>query len=73
MADFGKLLVLLGLVLVVVGLLLWGLGRVGFHGLPGDIRYDGEHVQFYFPVVTCLVVSAMLSGLLGIINWLLRR
>ncbi|NOX55874.1 MAG: DUF2905 domain-containing protein [Planctomycetes bacterium] len=73
MADFGKLLILLGAVLVAVGVLLWGLGRIGFHGLPGDIRYEGEHVRVYFPIVTCLVLSVLLSGLLWVVNWLMRR
>ena len=73
MADFGKLLILLGAVLIAVGVLLWGLGRVGFHGLPGDIRYEGEHVRVCFPIMTCLVLSVLLSGLLWVVNWLMRR
>ena len=57
-----------GLLLLVAGLAVWGLGRLGFRGLPGDIAYRGENVQVYFPIVTCLVISILLSA----IFWLVR-
>ena len=72
MEAAGKLLVLIGGLLVVVGALVWLAGRFGFHGLPGDIVYESEHVKVYFPVVTCLVLSLLLSGILWLINWLGR-
>jgi len=68
-ANLGWLLLVGGLVLAGVGLvvLLWPsvpwLGR-----LPGDIRVEGERGGFYFPVVTCLLVSVVLTLLL----WLVR-
>jgi len=67
MRDFGKLLVVIGAVSVLVGLVLWGgftpkwLGR-----LPGDIRIEREHSVFYFPIVTCIILSIVLSLLLSI-------
>ncbi len=53
-----------GLVLALAGGIVWILGRIGFRGLPGDIRYEGENVQVYFPIVTCILLSLILTGLL---------
>ena len=63
----GKFLVILGVVIVFLGLVLWGgfapkwLGR-----LPGDIRIERGNSAFYFPIVTCIIISAVLSLLLSI-------
>ncbi|HEY4273894.1 MAG TPA: DUF2905 domain-containing protein [Rhizomicrobium sp.] len=65
----GRGLILAGLVLVALGLLWPVLGKLGFGRLPGDIAIRGEQGGFYFPIVTCLVVSAVLS----LIFWLSRR
>jgi len=62
----GRLLVIAGLVLVAAGLLWPYLARLGLGRLPGDIAIRGEHGGFYFPIVTCLVVSLVLS----LIFWL---
>lgn len=67
MSEFGKILVGIGAFIVVAGLLLWALGRAGFRGLPGDIKYEGEHVRVYFPIVTCIVLSIL--GTLAIWAW----
>jgi len=72
MTELGKWLAGAGVVLVVVGGLLWALGRTGFRGLPGDIRWETENVRVYFPVVTMLVVSVLLSALLWLAQWLKR-
>jgi len=67
MHDVGKLLVTIGVVMVVLGYILWSgwapkwLGR-----LPGDIRIEREHGGFYFPIVTCLILSVVLSLLFSI-------
>ena len=50
-----------GIVLVAAGLLWPYLSRLGLGRLPGDIAIRGEHGGFYFPVVTCLLVSLVLS------------
>jgi hypothetical protein len=67
--NAGKLILFAGVALVFVGALLWVLGRAGFRGLPGDIRYETEHVRVYFPIVTSIVLSVVLT--LGI--WLWQR
>ncbi len=73
MADLGKLLVVFGLLLAAAGGAVWLLGRTGFRGLPGDIRYESDNVRVYFPVVSCLVVSAVLTGLMWLWQWWSRR
>ena len=70
MADLGKLLILFGVVLIVVGALLTFAGRIPWLGkLPGDIYYRSEHATFYFPLATCIVISIVLS----LLFYLLRR
>jgi len=64
MGDLGKLLILLGIVLVAVGALLTFAGKIPWLGkLPGDIYYKSDHVTFYFPLATCVVISVVLSAL----------
>jgi hypothetical protein len=70
MNEFGKLLVVTGLAVAAIGALLWsGLGRGWLGRLPGDIHYSRDHFSFHFPVVTCLLISVILTLLL----WLFRR
>lgn len=59
----GGFLVLLGGLIVLVGRIPW-LGR-----LPGDISIKKENFQFYFPIATCLLLSALVT----LLFWLLRR
>lgn len=65
----GRLLVILGLILVAAGLLWPWVARLGLGRLPGDIAMRGEHGSFYFPIVTCLVISLVISA----IFWLIGR
>ncbi|MGH8020281.1 MAG: DUF2905 domain-containing protein [Opitutaceae bacterium] len=70
MHELGKILFVLGAVAMAVGLMLWtGVGSNWLGRLPGDIHISGEKTSFHFPIVTCLILSLVLSGLL----WLLRR
>ena len=68
--DLGRTLLLLGIVLVIIGALLYFGAKLPIRlgKLPGDIVHRGEHSTFYFPVVTCLVLSAVLSFLLWIFS-----
>ena len=70
MTELGKLLAVFGVVLVVLGLLLAGLGRthLPLGHLPGDIYYRGKNGTFYFPLTTCILLSAVLSAILYLIN-----
>jgi hypothetical protein len=67
--NLGKSLVLVGVVIVVAGLFIWFFGRHGGAALPGDIVIERKNVKIYFPIVTCLVISAVLT----LVMWLLRR
>ncbi len=67
--DISRLLITLGLVILAVGLLWPLLGKLGLGRLPGDIVIRRENFSFYFPIVTCLIVSAVLS----LILWLVSR
>src|SRR5439155_20972485 len=70
---FGKVRIVLGVVLVVLGL-LWIFGaRLGVGRLPGDIVVKGEQTTFYFPIVTCIVLSVLLSLVLWLVQALLGR
>ncbi len=69
MDSIGKSLVVFGLMIAAIGAALWLFGRAGGGFLPGDIVVERKHVRFYFPVVTCLVVSVLVS----VIAWLFRR
>ena len=61
--EIGKLLLILGAFLLIVGALLVVGARLPFRlgRLPGDIAYQGRHTTFYFPIVTCIVLSVVLS------------
>jgi len=63
MADFGKVLALLGVILAVAGMVMVLLGRTGlpFGRLPGDFVYRGKNTTFYFPLATSLLLSLVLS------------
>jgi len=68
--ETGKLLMAVGIVLLGAGALLALGGRLPFRlgRLPGDIAYQGRNGSFYFPVVTCILLSVVLSLLLWIVN-----
>ena len=61
-----RLLVTLGVILLAAGLLWPYLSRLGLGRLPGDIAIQSEHGGFYFPIVTCILVSLVLT----LIFWL---
>jgi hypothetical protein len=67
MADVGKVLILAGILIVVVGVVLTAGVRIPFLGrLPGDINIDRGNVHFAFPIVTCLVLSLLLTVILNL-------
>lgn len=64
------MLVVVGLVIAVVGALLWaGVGKGWLGRLPGDIHYTRNNFTFHFPLVTCLLLSLLLS----LVLWLFRK
>ncbi len=74
--HLGKWLVIFGVVIVVIGVLLMGgirLPSLGLGKLPGDIAYKGRNSSFYFPVVTCLIISGILTGIVWLISFITKR
>ncbi len=67
-SSSGPLFVGLGVVLILVGLLIWSGGLHWFGRLPGDIRIERDTVRIYFPLVSMLIVSAVASAVLYLIN-----
>ena len=67
MQELGKLLVVFGIVAVVLGVILWsGFGGSWLGRLPGDIRIERGNSGFYFPIVTCIIISIVLSLLMSL-------
>ncbi|MGO8787850.1 MAG: DUF2905 domain-containing protein [Terriglobia bacterium] len=74
--QLGRFLVIVGVVLVALGLVVMAGSKFSFFGLgrlPGDLAYKGKNFQFYFPIVTCLVLSAVVTAVLWIISFLAKR
>ena len=70
MVGIGKLLVVFGAVLVLVGLVLQFAPKIPYLGkLPGDIHIKKENFEFYFPLATSIVLSLLLSGVLWLISY----
>jgi hypothetical protein len=60
--EVGKILVIIGIALAVLGIILWSGVGAGFLGkLPGDVRIERGNSTFYFPIVTCIIISIVLS------------
>lgn len=75
--ELGRMLVFAGAALAVVGAVIWAAARRGglpfrLGRLPGDIAYQGKHGSFYFPIVTCILLSVAASVVLWLIQWLRR-
>lgn len=70
MADFGKMLLGLGLLLIVIGAVLMIAARFGLPlgRLPGDITYWGKNVSVFFPLGSSILISAVLSILIYLIS-----
>jgi Protein of unknown function (DUF2905) len=68
--DLGKVLVLLGGSIVIVGavLILFGRTNLPLGRLPGDIVYRGKNMSFYFPLATSILISVVLSVLLYVVG-----
>jgi len=69
--ELGRVFLTLGALLILIGAFFFFGGKLPFRlgRLPGDIVHEGKHGTFYFPVVTCLVLSVALS----LVFWLISR
>ena len=74
--QLGKFFVITGILLIGVGVLVIVSSKFSYLGLgrlPGDIVYKGKHGTFYFPVVTCLVASVLLTLIVWVVSLLGKR
>ena len=56
-----KILIIVGIIILVVGLLYPYIKKLGLGQLPGDIVYKSENSTFFFPIITCIVISVVLT------------
>jgi hypothetical protein len=67
-AQMQKALIIIGLACLAAGLLWPLIEKSGLGRLPGDIVVEGERTSFYFPIMTCIVISLVLSAVLWLFN-----
>jgi hypothetical protein len=75
MENIARYLVIGGIVLIVAGVIVFGLARLNLPlgRLPGDIRIEGKNGSFYFPLTTSILVSVVLTVLLNVLGRFLRK
>jgi hypothetical protein len=68
--NFPKLLIVAGIILIIVGV-IWSIGGrfIHFGRLPGDVVVEKGNVKFYFPIVTCILISVVLSLVFYVVRW----
>lgn len=67
--DIGKLLIVLGAGAILLGLVVMALSKfINLGSMPGDIFIQGEHGSFYFPVVSCIIISVVLSIVMNLFH-----
>ena len=67
--NFPRFFIILGIIFLAIGLLWPVIQKLGLGRLPGDIVYESENVKFYFPIVTSIIVSLILS----LLFWFFRK
>jgi hypothetical protein len=69
MSNMQRVLIVVGTVLLLAGLAWPWLSSLGLGRLPGDLRIETAHGVFYFPIMTCVIVSVVIS----LVIWFIRR
>ena len=74
-SNLAKYLMLIGLAIIFVGLVIWGLAKLGvpLGKFPGDIHIKKEKFGIYFPIVTSIVISIVLTLLINLFIYLFRK
>jgi len=70
--QIGKLLLLTGVIISAVGGLVLVFARFGFFKLPGDVEFGGKGWKIYIPIVSCIILSVLITVILWIINYFRR-
>lgn len=74
MQSFGKYLILLGIIIVVIGALVTFFPKLGFMGkLPGDIIIKRDNYTLQFPIVTCILLSVGFTLFFWLVNFFLKK
>ena len=69
MAEFGKILISIGLLLAILGVIFTFGNKLPFVGsLPGDLAVERKNYSFYFPVATCIIISVVMSFILWLFS-----
>ena len=67
--TFGKWLIIAGLIIAAIGLLFTFSSKIPFFGkMPGDISYQGKKFGFYFPIVTCIILTILITIILNLFS-----
>jgi len=70
--QFGKWLIVAGIVIALFGVLVIVLGRFGLFKLPGDLEFGSKNWRIYFPIASCIILSIILTFILWLINYFRR-
>jgi hypothetical protein len=70
--NFAKILIFTGVILLIAGLAVFAMGKIGFFRLPGDIEMGGKNWKFFFPITSCIILSVVLTLAFWLIS-LLRK
>lgn len=75
LSTLGKWMIVGGLAITAFGLVAWLAGKTGlpFGHLPGDIRLERPGFSFNFPLVTCILISVVLTVVINVVFWIFRR
>lgn len=66
--NVGKFLIVAGLAMVVIGLVMVYVPKANLFRLPGDVNVEGDGFRFSFPIVSCIVISVLLT----LISWIVK-
>ena len=70
--NFGRILIFTGAVLLLAGLAVFVLGKMGFFRLPGDLQFGGKNWRLFLPITSSIVISIILTLILWLISFLRR-
>jgi len=70
--QMGKWLIAAGIIIVLLGVLMMVLGRMGLFKLPGDLQFGGKNWRIYLPIASCIIISIVLVLILWLINYFRR-
>jgi hypothetical protein len=67
--NFGKLILITGITISLIGVVIIFLGKVGLFKLPGDIEIGGKNWKVFFPIVSCIIISIVLTVIMWVVSY----